>query len=47
MFRIFLTNLGKYAEGVLIFDFAAYGRDMEFSSTFVFTSYGNCVEILK
>ena len=28
------------------FDFAAYGRDMFYSSHFVFTDNGNCIEIL-
>lgn len=28
------------------FDFAAFGRDMSFEGHFVFTSAGNCVEIL-
>lgn len=28
------------------FDFAAFGRDMSFEGHFVFTSNGNCVEIL-
>ena len=28
------------------FDFAAFGRDMEYSSHFVFTCNGNCIEIL-
>ncbi len=28
------------------FDFEAYGRDLAFENTFIFTSAGNCVEIL-
>lgn len=28
------------------FDFEAYGRDMSFEGTFVFTNNGNCVQIL-
>lgn len=28
------------------FDFEVFGRDMGFEGTFVFTSYGNCVQIL-
>lgn len=28
------------------FDFAAYGRDMSFEGTFIFTNSGNCIEIL-
>ena len=28
------------------FDFEAYGRDMSFEGTFVFTDKGNCVQIL-
>lgn len=28
------------------FDFAAYGRDMSFEGTFIFTNNGNCIEIL-
>ena len=28
------------------FDFAAYGRDMKFYGTYVFTSAGNCVQLL-
>lgn len=28
------------------FDFAAFGRDMSFEGTFIFTNNGNCIEIL-
>lgn len=29
------------------FDFEAYGRDMSFESTFIFTNNGNCIEIIR
>lgn len=29
------------------FDYEAYGRDMSFESTFIFTNNGNCIEIIR
>lgn len=28
------------------FDYAAFGRDMEIEGNFMFTNYGNCIQVL-